>query len=272
MKENNNLLPRDFDIKEYERMVNITGLSYWAFQFAQRAYGLPHFSKELTSKTGGVVNPMREIWLTMWNNGVFYSKYPEEIAAYMDRFLAHILNKYGATKVEEEDIQTDIDMIRDALGVRKVNDHCFVTQNGETFKFNFPNEESAAEYRKKEKKIKTQTAAFLINLKMPTHRIVKELEEQIIFLKEKRKVREYEKMGKSRPYEWSQSLAVWDLWKKGVKPRVIQNKVLAVWHDDYKSPLALTIGDRVLEKMFERRKKTAEKMISHGWKRLSGNP
>jgi len=280
------LLPDWFKFGYYEDMAKIKDFSFWAFQFAIRS---EYKNKDaFLADTGGTVTNDDGVKLS-WKNGVYYSHSPEHLKQYIDGYKIHYLKKYKGKLIPDNDFKPDPVIIKNILnalnyedGFQLMRPHAkIITTHDSPLKslyqkvFNqlakheFPDKESYENYRVSTGRINHTTASFLVNLKMPTSRIIKELETQIEQLKRQRRIVEYKAMKNPKPLEWSQALAVWDLWEADIKPRVIQNRVLAKWHEGF-TPLEIDVFEKSLQSMYEHRKDIAQKIIGKDWKKLSG--
>ncbi|MCX7546083.1 hypothetical protein [Marinicella gelatinilytica] len=267
---NDKHLPDWFKFGLYEDLQKYKDLSEWAFEFAIRGGHLD--STEFAESSGGYTVSKNKRQL-MWENGVFYDSFgntSQRITKYLESQQQILLSRYGANKIDDANSISDSAKAWCSIFYQPDTKFIYQTFNGETLKFEFPDIESCIKYQSGKRFIDEMGASFLVNLKMPTKRIIKELEKRIDNLKNERQIRPYRTMNKAQPLKWSQALAVWDLNKYGIKPKIIQNRVIAKWHDDFPI-LGLDATEKPLQKMYENRYKLAQRMITTDWKKISGN-
>ncbi len=125
-------------------------------------------------------------------------------------------------------------------------------------------------YHEKSSRLHNITATFLINLEVPTAKLINELKERIQTIKESKNIQE--KNTKYNKWDtWAMGLACFDLKKGGVKRDVIIKKYLSYCYDgsQINDDWNLTTND---ENRWNDAYNPVCKMINGDWKSLAGNP
>lgn len=294
-QNNDEYLPDWFRFDYYNDLSKIDNKSKWAMQFAIRNYYMDR--KEFLSVTGGV-SYKGEFAELIWRNGVYQSNSIARSKSYIDGLIIHILKQNQGTIVFEPDEKLELGALKqlfnnigasDTVRIKAKGEKeskilssigaptksLYQTVSGKTCKHEFSSKENCKNYKKSYDSIFHNSANFLVNLKMPTSKIVEEIERQIIEIKAQRHIVEYDESNKSFTEsirkKWAQSLAVWDLWNAGVESRIIINRVAALFHNEIGYKLELGVKDELADKLYENLLKKAKIFIESDWRKLSGN-
>jgi len=304
-------LPDDFEYEFYLNLSNERDLRKWAYQFAIRqetkAKGITHIISSNQKKA-------YKEGFAHWVDGVY--KVNEHgvraISGYIDAYTNKYLEKSNALQIKDEvynPSELNVNLLNEFESEVIEKNICSAVDAQNLWNMKYAPRLKKSEIAKQypietnvynpngagktyfkstgDKDLFIESiepiknlASFLVNLEMPTAKIMSQIESAINELKTNRKIKETDFNKYNKFDTWAIGLACFDLKMMGVKPSQIKRKFLSYCYDGYQKKAKAEEGfDLTEDTLFEddntRYKRIIENtknLINGGWKKLIGQP